>query len=115
MATLAREPRSVGKTVQLADPSPLTTRELFNTIARCLAGKESRIALPAALVHTSLMLPLAPKLTGLPHSAVPYFFLKQNYDTAQAAELLKPHGVSCPPFNSYVETIVDFAKRHPTL
>jgi nucleoside-diphosphate-sugar epimerase len=115
MATLAREPRSIGKTVQLADPSPLTTRELFNTIARCLAGKGSRFALPAALVHTSLMLPLAPKLTGLPHSAVPYFFLKQNYDTAQATELLKSHGVSCPPFNSYVETIVDFAKRHPKL
>lgn len=115
MATLAHEPRSVGKTVQLADPSPLTTRELFDTIARCLAGKESRVTIPAALVHTSLMLPLAPKLTGLPHSAVPYFFLKQHYDTDQAAELLKPHGVACPPFASYVETIVDFVKRHPTL
>ena len=115
MATLAREPRSVGKTVQLADPSPLTTRELFDTIARCLAGKESRVTMPAALVQTSLMLPLAPKLTGLPHSAVPYFFLKQNYDTTAATGLLKPHGISCPPFRSYVETIVDFATRHRKL
>lgn len=115
MATLAREPRSVGKTVQLADPSPLTTRELFDTIARCLAGKASRIAIPAGLVHRSLMLPGAPKLTGLPHSAVPYFFLKQNYDTAQATALLEPYGVYCPPFRSYVETILDFATQHPTL
>lgn len=115
MATLAREPRSVGKTVQLADPSPLTTHELFDTIARCLAGKASRVAIPAALVHTSLMLPGAPRLTGLPHSAVPYFFLKQNYDTAQATALLEPQGVYCPPFTSYVETIVDFATQHPTL
>jgi thioester reductase-like protein len=115
MATLAREPRSVGKTVQLADPSPLTTRELFDTIARCVAGKESRVTVPAGIVHTSLMLPLAPKLTALPHSAVPYFFLKQTYDTTQAAELLEPHGVVPPPFASYVEAIVDFAKRHPKL
>lgn len=115
MATLAREPRSVGKTVQLADPSPLTTRELFDTIARCLAGKPSRVTIPAALVQTSLMLPLAPKLTGLPHSAVPYFFLKQNYDTKEASELLEPHGIACPPFASYVQTIVDFATQHPTL
>ena len=115
MATLAREPRSVGQTVQLADPAPLTTRELFDVIARCLAGKKSRITIPAALVHTSLMLPGAPKITGLPHSAVPYFFLKQNYDTTQAAALLEPHGVSCPPFASYVETIVDFVRRHPRL
>ena len=115
MAKLTQDPRSVGKTVQLADPEPLTTRELFNTIARCIGGRESRVTLPASLVEFSLMLPLAPKITGLPHSGVPYFFLKQTYDTAQASELLKPHGVSCPPFESYAGTIVDFAARHPVL
>src|SRR6185369_12331646 len=36
MGNLAFERRSVGKTLQLADPEPLTTRELFNTIARCI-------------------------------------------------------------------------------
>jgi hypothetical protein len=61
------------------------------------------------------MLPLAPKITGLPHSAVPYFFLKQTYDTSQSTALLKPHGITCPPFESYVKTIVDYAARHPTL
>ena len=115
MSTLAGDPLAIGKTVQLADPQPLSTRELFDSISRCIGGRESRLTLPAPLVHTSLMLPLAPKLTGLPHSAVPYFFLKQTYDSAQATALLKPHGISCPPFKSYVETIVDYAGRHPTL
>lgn len=115
MSALARDPLSVGKTVQLADPNPLTTRELFNTIARSIAAKESRITLPASLVQTSLMLPLAPKITDLPHSAVPYFFLKQTYDTAQATKLLAPHGISCPPFDSYVKTIADYAAGHPRL
>ena len=100
MAALARDSLSVGKTVQLADPRPLTTRELFNTIARCISGRESRITMPALLVHTSLMLPLAPKVTDLPHSAVPYFFLTQTYDTTRATQLLAPHGISCPPFES---------------
>ncbi|HEY6230304.1 MAG TPA: SDR family oxidoreductase [Pyrinomonadaceae bacterium] len=115
MASLASEPRSVGKTLQLADSEPLTTRELFNTIARCIAGKESRVTVPASLVHTSLMLPLAPKISDLPHAAVPYFFLKQTYDTTQATELLRRYGVSCPPFTSYVDKIVDFAVQHPVL
>lgn len=115
MSALARDPLSVGKTVQLADPDPLTTRELFNTIARCIEGKGSRITLPASLVETSLMLPLSPKITDLPHSAVPYFFLKQTYDSAQARQLLAPHGISCPPFDSYVKGIVDYVLRHPTL
>jgi nucleoside-diphosphate-sugar epimerase len=115
MATLAEDPHSVGKTVQLADPEPLTTRELFNTIARCIGGRESRVTVPASLVETSLMLPLAPRITGLPHSAVPYFFLKQTHDTTQASALLKPHGISCPPFESYAAAIVDYAARHPVL
>src|SRR5216684_3426985 len=33
MTALAKDERSVGKTVQLADPEPLTTHELFNQIA----------------------------------------------------------------------------------
>lgn len=115
MSALARDPLSVGKTVQLADPNPLTTRELFNTIARSIAGKEAHFTLPASLVQTSLMLPLAPKITDLPHSAVPYFFLKQTYDTAQATTLLAPHGISCPPFESYVKNISDYAALHPVL
>ena len=40
MSALARDPLSIGKTVQIADPNPLTTRELFNTIARSIAGKK---------------------------------------------------------------------------
>jgi len=115
ISTLARDPLAVGQTVQLADPHPLSTRELFDSISRCIGGRASRRTLPAPLVHTSLLLPLAPKVTGLPHSAVPYFFLKQTYDTTQATALLKPHGISCPPFGSYVRIIVDYAARHPNL
>ena len=39
MSALARDPLAIGKTIQLADPEPLTTRELFNTIARCICGQ----------------------------------------------------------------------------
>lgn len=115
MSTLARDRLAVGKTVQLADPKPLTTRELFDTIARSIEGKGSRITLPPSVVETSLMLPLSPKITDLPHTAVPYFFLKQSYDTTQARLLLKPHGITCPPFESYAKTIADYAAQHPTL
>jgi len=115
MATLARDSSAIGKTIQLADPQPLTTRELFDTIARSLDGKASRLTLPAPLVEASLKLPLSPKITDLPHSAVPYFFIKQTYDTAEATTLLKPYGVSCPPFESYVETITRYAAEHPAL
>lgn len=112
---LARDERAIGKTVQIADPAPLTTHELFNSIARTINGRGSRFTFPAPLVQVSLSLPLAPVFTHLPHHAVPYFFLKQTYDTAEASQLLAPHGVHCPSFPSYVAAIVDFAAKHPKL
>ncbi len=115
IVALARDPRAIGKTLQLADPNPLTTHELFNTIARRLKGSGSRITVPAPVVQFTLMLPPSPRMTDLPHHGVPYFFLKQTYDTKQARELLEPHDLRCPPFPSYADTIVDYAVSHPVL
>lgn len=115
MAALAREERAAGATVQLADPAPLTTRELFDTVAGVLTGHPSRLTVPAPLVRTSLTLPLSDALTKLPHSGVPYFFIKQTYDTARADALLAPHGVRCPPFPTYAAALVRFVEQHPKL
>jgi thioester reductase-like protein len=115
MTTIARDPNSTGKTLQIADPQPMTTEQLFNTIARCINGKGSRVTLPKPLVETFLLSPISPPLTGLPHSAVPYFFLKQTYDTSVSAAMLGTHGLRCPPFDSYAKTLIDFVARHPTI
>jgi thioester reductase-like protein len=115
MAVLAFDERAIGKTLQLADPSPLTTNQLFNAIANSIDGHKSKITAPAKLVRFFLMLPPSPKITGLPHHAVPYFFVKQLYDSTQAQELLAPHGIRCPPFVTYVDQIVDFARQHPVI
>ncbi|HEY0004685.1 MAG TPA: SDR family oxidoreductase [Pyrinomonadaceae bacterium] len=115
IAALSVDERSKGKTLQLADPNPLTTRELFNLITREIAGRESLITIPMALVRLSLSLPPAPLITGLPHHGVPYFFVKQHYGTALAQELLAQHGLRCPPFPTYVKALIDFAARHPKL
>ena len=115
MAALAFDERAIGKTLQLADPRPLTTSQLFNAIANSIDGHKSKITAPAKWVRFFLMLPPSPKITGLPHHAVPYFFLKQLYDTRQAQELLVTNGIHCQPFVTYVDRIVDFAKQKPTL
>jgi thioester reductase-like protein len=115
MAALITDERAIGATLQLADPQPLTSSELFDTIARAIAGHNSRLKIPAPLVRASLLLPFSPKLTGLPHAAVPYFFLSQTYDVSGASALLQPHGVRCPSFPSYVSNLVSFVQRHPKL
>lgn len=115
MAALAFDERAIGKTLQLADPAPLTTNQLFNAIAKSIDDRRSRITAPAKWVRFLLMLPPSPRISGLPHHAVPYFFVKQLYDTTQAQELLEPHGIRCPPFATYVDNIVEFAKQNPVI
>lgn len=115
MAVLAQDELAAGATVQLADPEPLTTHDIFEEIARTLAGRSSRITVPPKLVLPSVMLPFSPVLTGLPHAGVPYFFIDQTYDTTRAREILEPRGVKCPPFQSYVNTLIEFVQRHPKL
>ncbi|HEX3084569.1 MAG TPA: SDR family oxidoreductase [Pyrinomonadaceae bacterium] len=115
MVALAKDDRAVGATVQLADPTPLTTQGLFDEISKAIRGRDSLATMPAGIVYPVLMLPLAPKITGLPHSAVPYFFIEQTYDTTRASELLAPHGIRCPAFPDYVDALVNFVAGHPAL
>ena len=115
LAALAQDERALGHTLQLADPAPLTTRAIFDAIAGVLAGHKSSATLPMALSQTALTMPFTPALTGMPLTAAPYFFLEQIYDTQVASELLAARGVACPPYDSYVKTLIDFVAEHPKL
>ena len=115
IAALSNDEAAIGKTIALADPHPLATADIFNSITRELCGKTSAFALPASVTERMLMLPISPPISGLPHSGVPYFFLPQTYDTAVADELLAKHGIECPRFTDYVSKLLDFVDRHPNL
>jgi thioester reductase-like protein len=115
IAELSRDENAVGKTVALADPNPLTTAELFDVLTQEMTGKRSIYTPPPSLVQNSLMLPMSPSMTGLPHSAVPYFFISQTYDASVASELLRPHGVRCPNFRDYAANLLKFVNEHPEL
>jgi thioester reductase-like protein len=115
MTAMTKDERAIGATLALADPNPLTTHELFEAIARALAGHGSRITAPAKLVRSSLALPFSPTITGLPYAGVPYFFLNQTYDTTHARDLLETHDIRCPSFPDYVDALIEYVKRHPKL
>ena len=115
IATLSKDERIIGKTVALADPDPLTTYELFDAIAEILSGKKSAFAPPPRFVEWSLSLPVSPPITGLPHSAVPYFFVSQTYDTSVAGKHLTEHGIACPNFRDYVGNLLKFVEKNPRL
>ena len=115
MAALAFDENTEGETLALADPTPLTTAELFDVIAAKLSGKPSVITPPARLVEVSLSTPISPPITGLPLFGVPYFFIDQTYDTREAGHRLIGHGIRCPKFGSYIGNLLDFVEKNPKL
>ncbi len=115
IAALSKDKNAIGKTVALADPNPLTTAELFDSIAETLTGKKSVVKPPGKLIEKLLMLPISPPLSGLPFPAVPYFFVPQTYDTGVAGELLSRHNIHCPNFKSYVGNLLKFVEKNPKL
>ena len=115
IVALSRDAKAVGKTVAIADTSPLTTEELFDVIAEDLTGRKSEFHPPVKLANWFLNTPISPPITGLPHSGVPYFFLSQLYDNSVANELLNKHGIVCPRFPDYVGHLLDFVEENPTL
>jgi nucleoside-diphosphate-sugar epimerase len=115
IASLAKDKAAIGKTIALADPNPLTTEQLFETISEALTGKKSILTPPQKLVEKSLLLPFAEPMTGLPLAAVPYFFISQTYDTSIADEFLSAHNVKCPNFRSYIKNLLKFVEKSPKL
>lgn len=115
ITALARDKRAKGKTIAIADPTPLTTAELFDAIAKDMTGRKSEFGPPMKLAEWFLNTRISPPLTGLPHVGVPYFFISQTYDTSVADKLLKPHGIECPRFGDYVGNLLDFVDENPKL
>ncbi len=115
VAALARDPEATGKTIALADPQPLTTGELFDTIAKEMTGRKSEFAPPTRVAEWFLNTRISPVITGLPHHGVPYFFISQKYDTSLAESLLAKHGVTCPRFGDYISNLLDFVDEFPKL
>jgi thioester reductase-like protein len=115
IAALSHDEKATGKTIALADPNPLTTAELFDTIAASMTGKSSVVTPPPAIVEWSLLRSFSPPITGLPHYAVPYFFIEQVYDTNGSKELLAEHGVKCPSFKEYAGNLLKFVGKYPKL
>ena len=115
IAALSKDGAAIGNTIALADPDPLATSELFDVIAENLSGGRSVITPPPSLVEWSLSQSFSPPVTGLPHSAVPYFFIAQTYDTAVASGLLSKHDIRCPNFRDYAANLIRFVNVHPSL
>ena len=105
---------TVGRTFALTDPNPPTVRRLVDLFGHRLGKRVVWARLPLGLARTVLgSVPGLERLLGIPAEGLDYFASLTTYPTTNTVAALEGTGVSCPPFASYSDTLLDYMLAHP--
>lgn len=107
--SLAHNPAAAGKTVHLVDPNPMSARRAYELIAQKSNKKLPRFNLSAKAADLFLRLPGVEKLARPQRAAINYVNHLALFNSHTALELLDGTGVRCPPLQTYLDVLVDYA------
>lgn len=114
IAYLGGAEAAVGKTYQLADPRPLKVWPLTQVIGNAMGRRLFKLPLPPGVAKLALAyVPPVQKWMRIPPVMIDYFTLPTVYSPENTLSDLKGTGIACPPFKSYVSTLVEFFLAHP--
>lgn len=109
--TIARDPRSAGRTFHLVDPHPLTAQGVFERIAREVGRPMPRGSVPARLASALMRAPGLGRLAHVPRAFLEQLATEVVYDARNTMELLGESAPPCPPFERYVGAMVEAVRR----
>ncbi|HET6613777.1 MAG TPA: SDR family oxidoreductase [Kofleriaceae bacterium] len=108
---LSMDERAAGKTLHLTDPNPFSARQVCELVAERAQVKAPRGYIPGSLARTLLRAPGVEKLARAPVAFLESFDHQVLYNSRTALSLLEGTGLSCPPFDSYVENLVRYVQE----
>ncbi|HEY1691775.1 MAG TPA: SDR family oxidoreductase [Polyangiaceae bacterium] len=109
---IGRDPRAPGRTFHLVDPRPLAVRRVFELVARAGGRREPRGSIPANLAKALLRAPGIDRIAKSPRAFLETLTTPVTYDARNTDELLPALDVpACPPFESYVERLVEYVQE----
>lgn len=111
---IASDRRSLGKTFHLVDPRPCTARRVFELIARTSGRPTPRGFLPTNLATALLRTPGLERFANVPRAFLEQLATEVVYDARNAREILGELGIECPPFEGYVDVMVDYVREQQT-
>ena len=109
--TLGRDVRAPGRTFHVGDPAPLTAKRVFELIASAGGRRTPRNFIPANLTKALLRAPGLDRLAKSPRAFLDVLATPVSYSFANTSELLADTDVRCPPFESYVERLVEYVQH----
>ncbi|MDB4936969.1 MAG: oxidoreductase, short-chain dehydrogenase/reductase family [Labilithrix sp.] len=108
---LGRDPRAPGRTFHVGDPAPLTAKRVFELVAAAGGRRTPRNFIPANLTKAILRAPGLDRLAKSPRAFLDALATRVSYSFANTSELLADTDVRCPPFESYVEGLVEYVQH----
>jgi thioester reductase-like protein len=108
---IGAHPDAVGRTVHLVDPSPLSTRRVYELIAAKAGKTLPPVSLPHRAVEALLGLPIVERLARDQRNAIRLVNHRAMYNCRNQLELLAGTGIACPPITSYLDRLTAFAKE----
>lgn len=115
IAAISKAPDTAGKTFQLADPAPLTSREFVDLVAERLGAPRPKLSLPTALFRPLFKVPKLVELSGITPESFAYFNHYQVFDTTNTRAALDPLGLRCPPIGSYLNQVLRYYRDRAKL
>jgi len=114
IAALSARPETVGETFQLCDPDPLTVPAFVAALSDAADRRTVSVPIPKRAAKAAARLLSAAGVAVEP-ATIDYFDHPTRYRCPNADEALAGTGVSVPPFESYVDRLVAFARENPSV
>jgi thioester reductase-like protein len=107
---IGADPRAPGRTFHVVDPAPLTARRVFELVALAGGRRLPRGFIPANLTKALLRTPGLERFAKSPRAFLDALATPVTHSSVNADELLADAGLRCPPFEGYVEKLVEYVK-----
>lgn len=108
---LASDPRAEGGTFHVVDPSPLSSRHVYELIAARAGRKLPRVTLRYSLAKRLLRVPGVERVSRVQADAVDHLNHFAIYHCAHTLALLEGTGIVCPRFETYVDNVMRFVSE----
>lgn len=112
VAELSGRPETVGEVYQLCDPDPLTVSAFVDALAAATGHRTVSLPVPKTVAKAGSRL-LSRLSVRVDPATIDYLDHPARYRCPETREALDGTGVAVPPFESYVDRLVAFARSNP--
>ena len=109
---IGRHPSAPGRTFHLADPNPLSARSAFELVTHAGGRRTAKGSIPSNLAKALLRTPGIDRFARSPKAFVEQLTSNVRYDTRNTDQAIGSAGITCPPFESYVDDLVNVVREH---